>query len=239
MTKVQGLFSIVCALGVLACSQPAADKPAPAKAEPGKQEAAPRPEPSTTPATVREDVPLPLPSLLGQSVQVVQSRLGEPPGKGMARTSCVRFVPERVWFRCQYATQRYADPTGTFAGVAVEYEDGVATSLGFEGWKKGAGPVDPAPLLAAIGLELPEPPKVDMPADDVRRWAWFNDRARLKLGGLQYRVEMTVVGDDWARSKISVILNEPLTEAQKAAILPTGKQGAPPAGAGTTGAGGA
>lgn len=234
--SLQKLCTLACGLVLVGCSAPPTpeavkkkEEPAPAKAEP-----APTPPPTAptgvagppaaelTLARVREDVPLPLASLLGQPVATVQARLGEHQGKGMVRSSCVRFVPERVFFACTFALQRYVDPTGTFAGVRVEYEDGVATAVAFDGWRKGSGPFDPNQLVAAVGLELPEPPRTDAPAADVRRWTWFNDRARLKIDGRQYRVEVTVVGDDWARSRIDVLLNDPLTEAQKAKLLKPG-----------------
>lgn len=170
-------------------------------------------------AAVREDVPVPLPAFLGKDSAAAEAQLEPPLGKGTATESCVRFVPERVFFACKRAFQRYGDRTGTFAAVHLEIEDGVVTGIGYEGWKAGHGPVSPAPLLAAVGLELPEEPLVDSPEPGVRRWSWFNHLARLPIGGRQYRVEMSVVGDDWAHSKLSVILNDPLTEAQKAATL--------------------
>jgi hypothetical protein len=137
----------------------------------------------------------------------------------MARSTCVRFVPERTFFTCSFALQRYEDKGGEWSGIHVEYEDGVAASIGFDGYKKGSGAFDPQQLLKAVGLELPDEPRVDEPAAGVRRWAWFNDRARLKIADHQYRVEISVVGDDWARSRIEVLRNEPLTEAQKAKVV--------------------
>ncbi len=227
MTNVQGaLGSLACALALVGCQPPAQVAKTESKKDeataPKKDEPAPKRDAELTLAKVRDDVPLGLTKFLGKPVADAQALLGEPPGKGMTRSSCVRYLPERVWFRCQYAMQRYPDPSGTFAWIELEFEDGAVSAVAYEGWKGGTGPVDPAPLLAAIGLELPEPPKVDTPADGVRLWSWFNPLARLKIGEHQYRVEMSVVGDDWARSKLAVILNEPLSEAQKAAILPVG-----------------
>ncbi|HEY8375737.1 MAG TPA: hypothetical protein VIK91_04570, partial [Nannocystis sp.] len=200
---------------------PAAGANAPANPGPA---AAGQPTAGTPPAElqlakVRDDVPLPLASMLGKPPEVVQAKLGEHQGKGMMRKSCVRFVPQRTFFACDFALQRYADVTGTFAGVTVEYEDGVATALGFDGYRHGSGPFDPMKLVEAVGLELPAPPREDSPAENVRRWSWFNSAARLLLDGRQYRVEVSVVGDDWARSRIDVMLNDPLTEEQKAKIL--------------------
>lgn len=213
-------------LALLACQAPAREGPAPRPeeaiaAKPAAQSPAkPAAQAEPTLARVREDVPHPLTRFLGQPVDAVQSRLGQPLGKGMARETCVRFVPERVFFRCGYALQRYEDPTGTFAAVRVTYEDGVAAAVAFDGWKAGSGPFDPAALLQAIGLELPEPGKLERPDADVRLWTWFNHLARLRVNGRQYRVEMSVVGDDWSRSRVEVLLNDPLTDAQKAAVVP-------------------
>ena len=193
--------------------------------EPEPQQTAPaRPAPAPAAdlalAQVREDVPLPVTRLLGRPVAEVQAQLGEHTGKGMQRESCVRFVPERVFFGCHYAMQRYVDKTGTFAGVRVGYEDGVATELAYDGYNAGSGAFTPEALLAAVGLTLPGPGKESAPAPDVRLWTWFNSLARLKIAGKQYRVEVSVVGDDWARAQVSVILNEPLTPEQQAKIRP-------------------
>lgn len=171
-------------------------------------------------ATVRDGVPLPLTSLLGHPPPDVQARLGEPTGKGMQRSTCVRFVPERVWFDCNYAWQRYHDATGRYAAIQVAYEDGVATEVAFEGIP-GDGAFDPRVALEHVGLVLPKPPRQSEPALGVTLWSWFNSEARLLIDGKQYRVEVSSRGD-WASSKVDVILNDPLTEEQKAKIRPTG-----------------
>lgn len=219
---MQGLLAAV-GFALAACegsTKPAGPAPTtaaqpPAKAEPPAQPAKPQPPL----AQVSPDVPLPLPAILGVPVAEVEKKLGAPTGKGMMRSTCVRFVPDRTFFSCKYTTQRYADPSDNFSGVAVEYEDGIASGVAFDGWKKATGPVEPAPLLAAIGLTLPEQPDVDAPADGVRRWNWFNHKARLLLGGKQYRVEMSTVGDSWERTRIEIVLNEQLTAEQKAKIV--------------------
>jgi hypothetical protein len=213
---------------VIGCSQPQQAKPE-GKTEAKAAEAAKPAEakvaettaaPPTTFGKVRSDVTLPLPALLGQPVASVEANFGEHQTKGMARSTCVRFAPERTFFSCSFALQRYADKGDEWSGIRVEYEDGVAASIGFDGYKKGTGPFDPKQLLAAVGIELPDEPRTDSPAEGVRRWVWFNDRARLKIGEHQYRVEISVVGDDWARSRIDVLLNDPLTPEQKAKIVP-------------------
>lgn len=170
-------------------------------------------------ATVRNDVPLPLTSFLGTPAKSAEALLLEPVEKGLTLGSCVRFVPDRVFFACQRARQRYGDKTGTFKAIRLEVEDGVVASIGYEGLLNGSGPVSPEPVLTAIGLSLAEAPKIDSPAKDVRRWSWFNNSARLRIDGKEYRVEFSVVKDDWSRSRLDVILNQPLTEEQKAKIL--------------------
>ncbi|MDC0669625.1 hypothetical protein [Nannocystis radixulma] len=232
MTSLQRVCAWAGAFAVIGCSQPAGPpkagpeakveaKPEAKPAEPAKTPEAKAPAPKTL-GKVRNDVPLPLPALLDQPVASVEANFGEPQGKGMARSTCVRFTPERTFFRCSFALQRYADKGDEWAGIRVEYEDGVAASIGFDGYKKGNGPFDPKQLLAAVGLELPDEPRADAPAEGVRRWAWFNDRARLTIGGHQYRVEVSVVGDDWARSRIDVLRNGPLTPEQQAKVVQPG-----------------
>ncbi|PCC71723.1 hypothetical protein SAMN02745121_03075 [Nannocystis exedens] len=232
MTSLQRLCAWTCAFVAIGCSQPTGPQKAGPEAKTETKTEAEAAEPAkpaeakaaapTTFGKVRSDVSLPLPALLGQPVASVEANFGEHQGKGLSRSTCVRFAPERTFFRCAFALQRYADKGDQWAGIRVEYEDGVAASIGFDGFKKGSGPFDPKVLLAAVGLELPDEPRTDAPAQGVRRWAWFNDRARLKIGEHQYRVEISVVGEDWSRSRIDVILNDPLTPEQKAKIVPPG-----------------
>lgn len=186
---------------------PTPTKPAePAKAPPVKL------------AELRDDVPLPLKKILGQPVADVQALLGEHQGKGMARGTCVRFVPDRTFFACKYALQRYADKTDNFKAVQVGFEDGVATEVAFDGWKHATGPFDPQALLTAVGLTLPEPGEESTPDPNVRVWKWFNHIARLVIDKKQYRVELSVVEDEWSRSRVEILLNDPLTPEQTAKI---------------------
>ena len=181
--------------------------------------AAPAAKKVETLAQVREDVSLPLAGLLGRPQAEVEAQLGASLGKGMDRRSCVRLVPERVFFACQYALRPYADKTGTFEEVLVAYEDGLATELTFDGLKAGSGPFDPQALLSAIGLSLPEPGKLSTPADKVQLWSWFNSLARLRVAGKEYRVELSVVESEWSRGRVSVIQNDRLTPEQTAKIV--------------------
>ena len=70
-------------------------------------------------------------------------------------------------------------------------------------------------LLAGVGLTLPEAGTPSSPADGVKLWSWFNSQARLKLGGRQHRVEVSITGDDWKLSRVDVLLNDPLTPEQQ------------------------
>lgn len=219
---------------VVACggapSQATAPQNAPeAKAPPAPAKAAePAKPPPAKLAVLRDDVPLPLKKILGRSVADVQALLGEPLGKGMVRDSCVRFVPDRTFFGCKYALQRYADKTDNFKAVQVAFEEGVATEVAFDGWKHATGLFDPQALLTAIGLTLPEPGVESTPKPNVRLWRWFNHIARLVIDGKQYRVDLSVVDDEWSRSRVEIYLNDSLTPEQAAKIQqPAGNEPAP------------
>jgi hypothetical protein len=173
------------------------------------------------------DGPLPIAGLIGKPPAEVQAQLSEPLAKGMARGSCVRFVPERTWFSCKFALQRYGDKGGAYKAIGVEYEDGVATTLAFEGPTRAEGTVDPRAALAYVGLELPGEPKLDTPDAQTQVWSWFNGAARLRIDGHQYRVVVSSVGADWSRTKIELILNDPLSDEQRARVMPVGQPSAP------------
>ena len=176
-------------------------------------------------AQVREDVPLPLPGLLGHTVAEVQAQLGEPLDKGMTRSTCFRLAPGRTHFKCRYTQQSYADRTGNFRALRVAYEDGIASAVAYDGWKHGSGAFTSEVLLTAIGLTLPEPGKLQEPAAGVRLWTWFNSQARLLIAGKQHRVELSIVGDDWSRSRVEVLMNHPLTPEQQALVAQPANKG--------------
>lgn len=188
--------------------------------------AAPTAEPKDTGpgATLSKDVKFPLSEMLGKKPGEVEPKLGEPTGKGMARKSCIRFLPERTWFECDYAMQRYADPTGTYDAVTLTYEDGVSTGIAFEG-VPGEGAFDPKAALAHVGVTLPGEPKQSAPAENVTLWSWFNGSARLLVHDKQYRVEVSSVDGTWDSSKVEFFLNHPLTDEQKAKIRTPGSAG--------------
>lgn len=168
-------------------------------------------------ATVSTEPKFSLPEMLGKSPADIQPRLGDPTGKGISRSSCVRFLPERTWFECKYAMQRYVDPTSTYTAITVTYEDGVSTGLAFEG-VPGEGDFDPKAALAHVGITLVGEPKQSAPAENVALWSWFNNAARLVVHDKQYRVEVSSVGGTWDSSKVEFFLNHPLTDAQKAKV---------------------
>lgn len=199
-------------------SEPAPkEKPDDAKAPPPDAKPADAKPATGAMGKLLEGAPLPIAELMGKSPQDVQPKFGEPTGKGLVRESCLRFVPKRVWFGCKYVYQRYADISGKFEAVQVTYEDGAVTGLGFEGLK-GEGEFSPKAALTFIGLELPGPGKETSPSENVKLWSWFNNSARLLIDGKQYRVSVSVVSGDWHSSKVEVILNDPLTDEQKAKV---------------------
>ncbi|HET6585711.1 MAG TPA: hypothetical protein VFG69_19770 [Nannocystaceae bacterium] len=153
--------------------------------------------------------PLPIEEMLGHPPADVEAKLGDPLGKGESRENCVRYVPERTWFRCAHARQRYADPSGNFKAVGVEFEDGKASALAFDGLALD-GAFDPAKALAFVGLELPGEPKIEEPQPGTKVYSWFNASARLLIHGRQYRVIASTVGGGWSRSKVELILNDAL-----------------------------
>ena len=191
------------------------DKKPEAKAPPAEKAAPPKDDGKR--ATVSTEVKFSLPDMLGKSPTDIQPRLGDPTGKGIARNSCVRFLPERTWFECKYAMQRYVDPTSTYKAITVTYEDGISTGLAFEG-VPGEGDFDAKAALAHVGVTLVGDPKESTPADNVTVWSWFNNAARLVVHDKQYRVEVSSVGGTWDSSKVEFFLNHPLTDAQKAKV---------------------
>jgi hypothetical protein len=171
-------------------------------------------------AKVLDDAPLPLVKMLGQTPQATESYLGPPlpDSKGGIKESCVRYLPERTWFRCKLVWQRYSDKTGTFGVVYVTYEDGKTSGLAFEKIP-GEGPFDPKTALRKVGLELPGEPQVENPETDVTTWSWWNSSARLLVYERQYRVRVSTVGTGWDKSKVEIILNDALRESEKARVF--------------------
>jgi len=219
--RIDTLNCLAIGLLLAACDDapptPAAGAPAPAPNAPATP-ATPKADPNAM-AKVREDVPLPLTKLLGHTVEEVQAQLGEHLEKAMMRKTCFRFAPAKTHFTCRYTLQRYADKTGNFASLRIAYEDGIASAVAYDGWVPGSGAFTPELLLDAVGLTLPVPGTLQQPAPGVRLWTWWNGQARLLIGGKQHRVDVSIVGEDWSRSRVEVILNHPLTPEQQALVV--------------------
>jgi hypothetical protein len=197
-----------------------------AKGGSGKKAAVPATHQDGKPlGKVFDDAPLPLVKMLGQTPPEAEAFLGPPlpDSKGGMRDSCVRYLPERTWFRCKLAWQRYSDETGTFGVVHVTYEDGKVSGLAFEKIP-GEGPFDPRKALRKVGLELPGEPKAENPEMDVTTWSWWNTSARLLVHERQYRVRVSTVGTGWDKAKVEIILNDALSESEKGRVFEEGAE---------------
>jgi hypothetical protein len=180
-----------------------------------------------------------LDAVLGKSPEEVETLLGKPTAFSEQPVSCVRFLPDRVFFKCEHAMAVYAAPEDKAEQIEIEYEDGKARAVSFSGLV-GSGDFEAARALEMVGLSLPGEPKIKHPEfvdrsaqkEDatVDLYSWWNGEARLIVDGQEHRVEVSVVNGEWARSKVKVINNHPLSEDQKARIK-TPKGGAPEGGA--------
>lgn len=170
---------------------------------------------------VAETAPIPIGELLGKSTEEVEKTLGEATEKSSSRISCVRFLPDRVFFSCEEELRRYEDKTGTATGIAVDYEDGVAASIALTGLV-GEGDFTPQAALALVGLELPGTSRTANPKENVTVWDYWNGEARLVIGGKQHRVQVSVIDGEWPRSKVEVLVNHPLTEDEKSRVKQAG-----------------
>jgi hypothetical protein len=162
--------------------------------------------------------------ILNKTPDQVDALLGTPTQSAKPRVSCVRFLPERVFFTCDEEVHVYENADTQVKLVEVDFEDGKAASVALIGLP-GEGAFTPEKALALAGLELPGEPKVDQPTDflppnatSVTVWGYWNSSARLIIDGLQYRVEISIVDEDWERSKIKILVNHPLSDDQKARV---------------------
>lgn len=170
---------------------------------------------------VLPNAPLDLLGIIGGDPKTAESHLGDPIAKGMMKESCLRFVPDKTWFKCEWVWQRYADKTSTYAAIEVTYEDGKAVSVTMEKIP-GKGEFDPKIALGLAGLELPGTPKVTEPGEDAKVWSYFNSEAQLVIHGRQYRVRVSAIGGRWETSKVEVILNDPLSPDEKSRVFEVG-----------------
>jgi hypothetical protein len=163
--------------------------------------------------------------LVNKTPAEVEAVLGPAQETGSDRLSCVRFVPERVFFSCEQEIRVWRRPP--FEAVRIEFEDGRAANVSLSGLP-GEGSFDVDAALASVGVSLPEAPAHDNPPLGVGgepeavvdRWEWSNDRARLRVDGLEHRVRVSVVDSLWSRAKIEIINNHPLDPGQAARIKP-------------------
>lgn len=164
-----------------------------------------------------------LAALIHKKPDEVEAVLGKPTDTGKQRISCVRFVPERVFFACEQEARFYAHPE--LERIVVEYEDGIAAVVSLVGLR-GEGEFTPDKALALAGLALPGNPREskpefglgDDPGQQVQAWDWFNASARMRVAGQQFRVRVSVVNGEWKRSKVELINNSPLSPDQKQRI---------------------
>jgi hypothetical protein len=179
----------------------------------------------TTLGQLRTSEHIDLNLLVNKTPDEVDAVLGPPKDTGTDRVSCVRFVPERVFFACEQQIRVYQRPP--FEQVRVEFEDGRAANIGITGLPgEGAFNLDAA--LASVGVLLPEAPSHSNPAlgiggdpgDVVDLWEWSNARARLRVDGLEHRVRVSVVNSEYRRAKLEIINNNPLSSEQAARIKP-------------------
>jgi len=207
----------------VACSSdpaPTGDAPKPGS-DPAPDKPSAQPTSTEPLGQLQASAAIDLRTILNKTPAEVDAALGEPTDTGSDRVSCVRFVPERVFFACEQEIRLYSHPS--FESIRVEFEDGYAATVALAGLP-GEGAFDPTAALAAVGLELPREPKHDNPplstaaADTVDRWEWGNSEARLLVDGLEQRVRLTVVNGEWRRSKLELINNDPLSPEQRARI---------------------
>lgn len=167
-------------------------------------------------------------ALVNKSAAEVDAVLGAPKDVGTDRISCVRFVPERVFFACEQEIRVYESKH--FEQIRVEFEDGYAAMVAISGLP-GTGAFEPTAALASVGVTVPGEPRHDNPKlamggepdEVVDRWEWGNNSARLRIDELEHRVRLSVVANDWRRAKLELINNHPLTDEQTAKIkLPRG-----------------
>jgi hypothetical protein len=171
-------------------------------------------------------------ALVNKTPEQVDAVLGPPKDVGTDRISCVRFLPDRVFFACEQEIRVYEHKP--FEQIRVEFEDGYAALVAISGLP-GEGAFEPTAALASVGVTVPDEPRHDNPAlamggdpaDVVDRWEWGNSSARLRIDGLEHRVRLSVVNDEWRRAKVELINNHPLSDSQTAKIK-TPRGGATP-----------
>jgi hypothetical protein len=179
----------------------------------------------TTLGQLRTSEHIDLNLLVNKTPAEVEAVLGAAKEVGSDQSSCVRFLPERVFFACEQEVRLYQHPP--FEQIRIEFEDGRAANVALSGFP-GEGPFNLDAALASVGVLLPEAPAHDNPplgiggdpGDTVDRWEWSNSRARLRVDGLEQRVRVSVVNSEYGRAKLEIINNNPLSPEQAARIKP-------------------
>jgi hypothetical protein len=154
--------------------------------------------------------------VLFQTPEAVDAKLGTPTKTARVYETCYRATPYKVMFKCDGNQRDYQLDSGE--RIEVTFEDGVATAMAVIALP-GAGDFDPRVALELAGLDLPGEPKASNPSEVAELWEWFNDEARLPLKKHEFRVQVSVVEKDWKRSKVEVLDNTALNDAQKAKIV--------------------
>jgi hypothetical protein len=150
--------------------------------------------------------------LLRASPEDVAASLGAHTREGGGRISCVRFLPKRVHFACTHIARDYAHPA--FEKVTVDFEDGRAAAVSLVGFKGAKGEFSVDGTLEAAGIKAARAPRPQS-ADGAEVFVWFNHEAQLLVGKDQFLMRLSTVDQDWAKTKLEVIFNGPLSEDEK------------------------
>lgn len=154
--------------------------------------------------------------VLFQSPEAVDAKLGTPTKTARVYETCYRATPYKVMFKCDGTQRDYQLDSGE--RIEVTFEDGIATAMAVVALP-GTGDFDPRVALELAGLDLPGEPLPSNPSEVAELWEWFNDQARLPFKKHEFRVQVSVVEKDWKRSKVEVLDNTALNDAQKAKVV--------------------
>ena len=176
------------------------------------------PEGGAAPAKVKKggqflaSAPVKWNDLLRASPEDVAASLGAHTREGGGRISCVRFLPKRVHFACTHIARDYTHPS--FEKVTVDFEDGRAAAVSLVGFKGAKGEFSVAGTLKAAGIKAARAPRPQS-ADGAEVFVWFNHEAQLMVGKDQFLMRLSTVDQDWAKTKLEVIFNGPLSKDEQ------------------------
>lgn len=168
-------------------------------------------------AVLSESAPVDIAAILQKDEAAVHEILGEPTERGSDRKTCARFVPKLVRFECDVHSEYWIPGPAGLERLSVEFEDGKASAVGMVGLV-GEGDFTPDKGLEFAGLSLPGEPFEQKPKPEVTVWDYFNPAARLIVDGKEHRVLVSIVDDEWRKSKIEVRLNHALTDDEEARV---------------------